>query len=484
MVTHTRLRVAVGGASWTLTTALLTIAAQGVFVAFSGRLLTPSEYGLFTAASLGLRFVSYFAQGGVTQALVQRQHLTERHLRAAGLVSLVISVVAAALTAITALPVALLLGTRAAAGPMAALAGAFPFSAFGSQATALLRRSYRFRAVAVTEIASYILAFPVCGVAAMAAGWGTWSLVLAALVQPLLTSVLQVAVVRQMPRFGLELDEARQLFRFGGLVSIIGFLEFLSGNADTAVVSRSYGAAVLGQYGRASSLVGVGLNALTTAGSKVLGPIMAKEVNHEDAGRMSMVATRLMIFPFAVGVGLAFVMSRDGMRVLLGPNWDLAAEILPWYTLGAALDLLCHFMAVALEARGMLREKLRMQLQQFALVVALVGTTAATTRSPKWIATAWAGAEAWRLARYAFAARRLMGQPVRPIVLALAEGIFIGGVVYGATALAAHALTGQGSLVRVVASGAVALILTGTYLAIAPGAPWPSLVRNLMKGGG
>ena len=72
----------------------------------------------------------------------------------------------------------------------------------------------------------------------MIAGWGTWSLVVAALAQPLLTTLLQTVAVRRLPRFGHEPAQARQLFRFGGLVSVIGFLEFVSGSVDTTAVAR------------------------------------------------------------------------------------------------------------------------------------------------------------------------------------------------------------------------------------------------------
>ncbi len=482
MTTVSGRTVAVRGAGWTLATALVGIGAQAVFVAVSGRLLTPAAFGVFTAASLGLRLVSYFAQGGVVQALVQRDELTEQHLRAAGLVGLSLALVAAALTGALAHPVARLIGVPGAAAPMAALGGAFLLSALGAQAAALLRRALRFRAIALTEGLAYCLAFLGCGIPAMIAGWGTWSLVVAALAQPLLTTLMQTVAVRRLPRFGHEPAQARQLLRFGGLVSVIGFLEFLSGSVDTTAVARFAGPAGLGQYGRAASLVGVGLNAFTTATSKVLSPLMARASEHQQAGRMTLAATRLVLLPFCVGIAVAFPLSDDAVRLVLGPGWDGTARVLPWYAVGAVMDLSCHFMAVSFEARGLLRAKLRLQLQQLVVVLLVVVTTAVVTRSPAAVAASWAGAEAWRFARYALASRHQLGQPLRPLIAGLGEGVLVALAVYAGVVVVVRALDGAGPLPRVLAGVAVAGVIPLSYALAARRAPWPVLVRSLGRG--
>jgi len=205
--------------------------------------------------------------------------------------------------------------------------------------------------------------------------------------------------------------------------------------------------------------------------------------SHEEAGRMTMAATRLLLLPFAVAIAIAFATSEVAVELLVGPNWGLAAQILPWYALGAGLDLACHFMAVALEARGFLREKLIMQVQQLCVVTLFVVTAAFATASPVWVTVAWAAAEAWRLIRYSLAARSLLGQPLRPQIMALVEAVAVGVVILAATDSLIFAFHADGSLLPLMVAAIVTMSFGGAYFLVARRAPWPALVRLFVKKG-
>ena len=71
------------GVRWTVLGSVATLVVQMPYAAFMSRLLSPGDFGLVGLALFMIRFVSFFAQGGLSSAVTQRPVLEVRDVRAA-----------------------------------------------------------------------------------------------------------------------------------------------------------------------------------------------------------------------------------------------------------------------------------------------------------------------------------------------------------------------------------------------------------------
>ena len=69
--------------TWTTAATVVTSVMQIGYTAVMARLLPPAAFGLVALAGVVLRFGSYFAQMGMSQAIIQKPELTEEDIRAA-----------------------------------------------------------------------------------------------------------------------------------------------------------------------------------------------------------------------------------------------------------------------------------------------------------------------------------------------------------------------------------------------------------------
>jgi O-antigen/teichoic acid export membrane protein len=360
---------ALSGLRWNYTATVINALMQIGYTAVMGRVLEPRAFGLVALAGFALRFGSYFARMGVGSALIQRREVSRTDIRAG------FTLVAGGLTA---------------------------------TAESLLRRQLRFRTLAVNSLISYVVGYFGVGFTAAWMGAGVYSLVAATLAQSVLLAVLHYAAVRHPVTPVLRWGPYRELYGFGARVSVISFLEFLGGDLDTFAVGRFAGTALLGQYNRAFLLVNLPLQQLTTALTKVLFPAFSRM--QDDRPRLrrlygsSIGVAAAILVPTCTGLAVA---ADEVVAVVLGPQWERAATLLPVLAIAASFSLLSHLAGVLCEATAELTRKLALQAGYLVVLAALMGAAA----GGELLAYAWAIAagELIRHLGYLLLLRRVVG---------------------------------------------------------------------------
>jgi O-antigen/teichoic acid export membrane protein len=450
---------------WTYGASLASALLQIVYTAIMGRLLRPDDFGLVAMALIFVQFGSYFAQMGVGPALVQREELTDREIRVGHTSSLLLGIAFSAVLAAAAPLSQLLFDAPGVVPLLRAAALTFALTGAGLTARSLLGRQLRFRALALIDLGSYGLAYLVLGLALALAGAGVWTLVVAALAQAALSSAFAYLAVRHPVRPLLAGAGLRALYGFGGRVTAISLLEFAGGNLDAFAVGRLAGPAALGQYSRAALLVHLPFHRLTTALSSVLFPTFSRIQADRDRVRGAYLsAVRLsaaLILPTAAGIAVA---APDLVRVVLGPQWDTAARVLPFLALAAAVDMLSHFGGIVCEATGTLNRKLTLQVAYLAVLAGLLVLLAGGDL--RWYAAALLGAELFRHGGYVLLMRRVLGLSPRDsagaYLPALAAAAAVALVLAG-VGLAAGSLGALPALTAQVLAGAATLALLARF---------------------
>ncbi len=361
------------GVKWGLLSTAATTVLQLALTAIMARLLLPSDYGLVATAGVALRFLSYFAQMGVGQALIQKRQIDRGDIGAALHVAMSIAGLFT-LLGIAAAPAAQWFFTMPGLGwIIAALTLNFLLGAVGSVGMGLLRRRMDFRSIALVETGSYVVGYACVGLPAAWAGAHAWALVAATLTQ----SALSTAGASWLTLRASELRHARaqrsHFYRFGGRFAMIGFLEFLSISADAVVVGRFFGAAAVGLYSRAQLLASLPVEKPAVILTRVLFPFFS-DLNSEREKQAVGVQLGLMLvggYAFAVSAGVA-VAAPDIVRVLLGAQWAAAVPVLQILAIGVGPTFVTHIIGTSFDSLGLLREKLAVQATMLPVLLAIM----------------------------------------------------------------------------------------------------------------
>lgn len=465
-------RQTVDGLRWSMTATLAGVVIQLVYTAVVGRMLEPRVFGLVASAQVVLTFGSYFAEMGLGQALIQKATLTEEEIRASFTSSVILGAVSTGVILAAAPLMATVFDSPDVVPVAQALGCSLLVTALGLTSQNLLRRQLRFKAIAVIQMVATVVAYPLVGIGLAIAGAGVWALVGAFLANSVVASLGAMVVARHGYKPVLALRRLRRLYAFGGQVSLISVLEYLGEAVVVVIVGRYAGQGPLGQFNRAFLLIHLPLYHLNVQLSNVFFPAISRvqdeivRVRRAYLEAMQVIAG--IVVPVTAGMAAA---APELVGVMLGPQWDTAADLLPLIAIAGAAATLVTFGGITAEALDALPKK--MLIQAGYLVLLVIGLLAVPTGSLVGYAAVVAGAEVLRLIAYGVFMHRLLdmhgAQQLRvygPALLA-AGAVWLG--IWGATA-GARALSLPVGIVLLgqITTGALVLGVMATHGPLRP----------------
>ena len=287
------------------------------------RLLTPAEVGVFAAGTILTLVLATFAEGALTQALIQRAEAdladaADTVFRA----TLVGSVALAGLTVAVSPLVGLAVGSPLAGHVAAATAGALVLHAFTNVPDALMQRRLDFRRRLVIDPATTV-AFAVVAVGAAAAGLGVWSLVLATYVQMTVWVGASWWLSGWRPGRGrASLRMWRELSRYGFPLLLGSVAERIREATEALLVGRYLDVSALGLYRYGKRLAQLPGLAVLQVGAFVLFPAFVQIAGDRDrvAGAFLRALRWLWVAALPVA-GLMVALGEPLAVVLLGEPW-------------------------------------------------------------------------------------------------------------------------------------------------------------------
>jgi PST family polysaccharide transporter len=259
-------------------------------------------------------------------AIVQRAELSDRHVRTAFTVSMLVGFAVAAAVVAAAPLAAAIMREPALTSVLRVLSIGMMLQSSMVVSGALMRRQLDFKRQALIETTSSLVGLGGVAVVLALAGFGVWSLVWGGLVAGLLMSTAQMAVARHsvLPLLGAR--ELRDLLHFGIGSTLSGLVSYIAVNGDNLLVGRLMGAASVGLYSRAYNLMSVPHTYASTIISSVLFPAFSQvQTDVHRLRRAYLLVTQLMAMIAApVMVGMA-VAAPHLIAALYGPQWTDAA---------------------------------------------------------------------------------------------------------------------------------------------------------------
>jgi O-antigen/teichoic acid export membrane protein len=466
------------------------ILTLGFYLALA-RLVSPREFGLFTAGSLVAGLGVWLAESGLVAALIHRRDRIEEAANTA-LIASVAAGVAYSLLALAAAPVMGIVFHSATVGRIAAvMSGVLFLGTLQIVPEAILQRRFSFVRQAVIKPLE-VVALGASAVIACANGLGPWGLVIGYYASATTRFTLSWAFVGWRPRLRLaSFAMWKELVQYGRFVVASNFLLRVAEQIPVLLLGSFVGKNPLGQYRYASRVATTPIMVVIQGASYVLFPALARISANAERFRAACLRSLRMMCAVAFPLGMSLVPLGVPASVLFfGDVWKdagySAVALAPFPVAGAVVA----FATEVFKASG--RPAI---LTKTNLVMLIAGSVCMVALLPFNLVGVSAGFSIGAIAGAAYAlwsVARLLELPVRSMVnemwpQALAA-TFMAGVLLAAELLVVHA-DSHGTVVGIVLLGAEAalglVLYSAALFTIAPESArdLASVVSRLMRRG-
>lgn len=430
-------RRAMSGVLKTGLSQLVRLAVQFGSTILLARLLSPREFGLLAMVSPIIGFAALFQDLGLTQAVVQKQRLTQPEVSALFAFSLVSCAVLAAAVA-AASPLATMFYHEPAVGPlMAALAVTILVSGAGALPSALLTRRMQFGLLALIDAAGALTGLGVSLAGALLLH-SVWALVAGSLAGCLVPTAAFWFAAGWRPSWPRRGAGAGSALRFGANLTGFNMMNYLSRNVDNVLIGRVWGEHSLGLYDRAYKLLLLPLQQINNPVAKVMLPVLSQTVS--DPPRYRQAYLRAVSQMLSVTLpGVAFMAGTADVLIpaVLGQQWRDAVPIFAALAFAGLMQMLNNPSGWLFVSQGRTRAYVIWGAVSASMSVAsfLIGLP----YGPVGVATAYAVCE-WARTPLIWLVATRQGPVTAPMILAMAAPHYTGA----AGAFAAIALLRAG----------------------------------------
>lgn len=329
-------KLAVRGVAWSIVQnwggRLITFGLFNVLARF----LTPSEFGLASAAIMVMQLITLVAGFGFADAVVQRPNLQPADINLPFFVSTGVSVLLAVACALLAPYIERGLDVEGLAPIIVTLSFVAPIMTLALFQEMSYRRRFAFRPLAFRVLIANVIA-GACAIACAAAGFGVWSLVVQTYLAAIVGAIWLWRKPAWWPSRTLNVKSFKELGHFGLSIVSIRLLDFVSMRFFEVLLIGRFGIAIFGLYAVGARLYQTLTQLLQTALNDVSLTILSR-VSHDRArmGQIYLQAVVIAAFLFApIFVGAAAVISELS-AVLFGTKWEGMEEVArPLLVLGA-----------------------------------------------------------------------------------------------------------------------------------------------------
>lgn len=292
------------------------------------RLLGPREFGLVGMVTAFTGVLDLFRDFGLSAAAIQRKTVTEEQISALFWINLLVGAILGVLALALAPAVAAFYHEPRLVAVTMVLSAAFLLNGAGVQHSAILQRQMRFTALAVINTTALAAGIAVA-ISGALMGYGYWALVAMTITTPLIATAGFWMATRWVPKMPQRRTGIRSMMRFGGALTLNGLLAYMAYNLDKVLLGRFWGADALGIYGRAYQLTNIPTSNLNSAAGEVAFAALSRVQDDPPRFRSYFLKGYSLVLAMTIPITVACMLfAPDIIRVLLGPKWGGAVDIL------------------------------------------------------------------------------------------------------------------------------------------------------------
>lgn len=324
----------------------------GAYVVLA-RLLSPSDFGVFAAATALLGLTLLLTESGMTSALVQRRDRVEEAANTALLASIVSGVGFGLLALATAPLLGYFFGNGEIGAIAAAMSGVITLRILTVVPDALLQRRFAFLRRLVIEPAQ-VTVFAAASIIAASNGLGAWSLVIGQYAGIAVDVILAWGLVRWRPRPRLATFEMwRELVGYGRHILVATSILRAGEQSDALIIGKVISEGALGQFRYAFRVASTPFLLLLSTAAYVLFPAFSRIAT--EAGRFQEAFLRSLRWMMILALPMSFVLIPLGEPitvVVFGPEWNAAGHAVAAMFAYTAAGTVSSVVSEALKAYG------------------------------------------------------------------------------------------------------------------------------------
>jgi PST family polysaccharide transporter len=294
------------------------------------RILTPSDYGVYSVAFILMSFLLLIRDFGMTGFVIQKEGVTYQEVDFSFLVSSLFGALISVLAFIFATKISVFMMEERAALAIRVMSVGSLASSFFVVHAALARRKLMFGLILRGEIAGAVAGL-IVGVGLGLVLKDYRAIAAAFVASACINATVVFLGLRWVPALPGHLAANVHVVRFGWKSSMFNVLNFLSNFAGIIGIVYTGGSVPAGHYNRAQQLYAFS-QGISFPITTVLLPTLSRYQSDPALYRANYIAVlgRLGMVFMATG---AFVFYNGPLivAVLLGPQWDMAGDMFSWF---------------------------------------------------------------------------------------------------------------------------------------------------------
>lgn len=297
--------VASSGVKWSFASQGTRQGVQFLTTVILAHLLSPSDFGLMSMATVVIGFVTVFKDLGTSAAVIHQRNYSEALLSSLFWINVVFGLVAAVILFVLS-PIAASFYSEPRVAPLLRLLSlTFIISGFSILHQAMLERDLAFNTLAKVEVSAVVLG-SIVGIGAALLGGGVWSLVYQTLTIVTVQTIMLWATSEWSPKMTLYWGELKSVSNYSLNLTGSNIFNYFARNADYILIGRFLGAQQLGYYTLAYRLMLYPLQTIAHVTGRVTFPIYSKLQDDDKRFRNAYLrvvgSIALITFPMMLGL--------------------------------------------------------------------------------------------------------------------------------------------------------------------------------------
>jgi O-antigen/teichoic acid export membrane protein len=330
------------------------------------RYLSPAQLGVAQSLMLMLMIIGMVAEQGLHGAVLAIRDLEADDINLPFCVSMVISILASIGMLIFSEEIARQLGDSEIKGLVQVGALVPPLVASTGFLVVMLRRAMDFKTIATASILASVMS-TIASLGLAIGGQGALSILVQAAVSAAVTSAMIWRRTVWFPSWRLKTARARELFTFSATNFSVTLVDFLSQRLIEIVILGRYGFSALGLFTVGAKIYMAAVEMFTGTVFDVALRAMSRISDQVDRinsayFRMVFLASGLVVPVFIWVAALA----PEICITLFGAKWTGADQVLRWFAVLGAVQVMHFFNAAALSAMGQPGLNLRFSVVKLA----------------------------------------------------------------------------------------------------------------------
>lgn len=319
------------------------------------RLLLPEHFGLISMVTAITAVGERFKDLGLMSATIQAPSLNHQQSSTLFWINAAIGMALTILISALAYPIALFYRDPRLAFITIAIASTFAWSGAANQHHALLRRSMRYRTIAVIQLTASGGSIAVAVLCALQ-GLGYWALVAREVTRSVFLSVGAWLSFPWMPGVPSRRTGVRQMLRFGVDITAVNILHLLTQSLDQILIGKVFGPHPLGLYRQGYQLALAPLTQIAypirVVAESALSRLQDDAARYRHYYRSILQTLSLVTIP--LGLFMA-VNAEEIVTVFLGRSWLEAAPVFRLLGIASCLRPAAETAGAVMVSRGLSR---------------------------------------------------------------------------------------------------------------------------------